>query len=159
RAPDSRHLLEEPAMPRAQKAPPARPLYSVHPGVAMVQKWIAELPAKTGKTLEEWIAFIRKSAPADLKERRAWLKEEHGLGTNTAWWLAERAEGTGEMGLAEEDPETYLKMAGEYVEAMFAGGKAGLRPVYDELLRLGLGLADDVKACPCKTIVPLYRNH
>ena len=145
-------------MPKA-KPKAAKSLYSVHPGVAMVQKWIADLPAKTGKNLEQWIAFIRKEGPADMKERRTWLKEEHALGTNTAWWLAERAEGTGEMGLAEEDPETYLQMAGQYVEDMFASGKAGLRPIYDKLLTAALGLADDVKACPCKTIVPLYRNH
>ena len=42
---------------------------------------------------------------------------------------------------------------------MFAGKKATLKPIYDELLELGLGLAKDVKACPCQTIVPLYRNH
>src|ERR671933_2846002 len=42
---------------------------------------------------------------------------------------------------------------------MFAGPKAGLRPLYDRLLRLGLALGEDVKACPCKTIVPLYRRH
>src|SRR5439155_3217647 len=41
----------------------------------------------------------------------------------------------------------------------FADGKAGLRPLYDELLRIALEMAPDVKACPCKTIVPLYRNH
>ena len=42
---------------------------------------------------------------------------------------------------------------------MFSGGKAALRPLYDELLQLGLGIGPDVKACPCKTIVPLYRHH
>jgi hypothetical protein len=42
---------------------------------------------------------------------------------------------------------------------MFAGPKAALRPIYDELLRLGLRQGKDVKACPCKTIVPLYRHH
>jgi hypothetical protein len=31
-------------------------LYGVHPGVAMVQKWIRDLPGKTGRTLEEWMA-------------------------------------------------------------------------------------------------------
>src|SRR5258708_1012991 len=125
-------------MPRAK--PTRKSLYSVHPGVAMVQKWIAELPAKTGKTLEQWVEYIRKEAPAEQKLRREWLKKEHGLGTNTAWWLAERAEGTGAMGIAEEDPETYLREAEKYVEAMYAGGKAGLRPIYDELLRIGLAL-------------------
>ena len=28
--------------------------YDVHPGVAMVQKFVAELPGKTGKTLDQW---------------------------------------------------------------------------------------------------------
>ena len=41
---------------------------------------------------------------------------------------------------------------------MFAD-KEGLRPVYDRLLRLSKSLGKDVKACPCKTIVPLYRRH
>jgi uncharacterized protein DUF5655 len=31
--------------------------------------------------------------------------------------------------------------------------------IFDELLRLGRALGDDVKVCPCKTIVPLYREH
>src|SRR5437588_9569047 len=42
---------------------------------------------------------------------------------------------------------------------MFAGPKAGLLPIYDELLTIGFELGEDVKACPCKTIVPLYRKH
>jgi hypothetical protein len=133
-------------------------LYGVHPGVAMVQKWIADLPHKTGKTFEQWLDYIRQEGPPDEKARRQWLKEEHGLGTNTAGWLAERAGGDA-MGLAEEDPGVYLQMAGQYVEDMYAGGKAGLWPLYDKLLEMCLSLADDVKACPCKTIVPIYRNH
>jgi hypothetical protein len=42
---------------------------------------------------------------------------------------------------------------------MFEGGKAPMRPVYDALLKLGLSLGKDVKACPCETIVPLYKKH
>jgi len=140
-----------------QPAEAASP-YSVHPGVLMVQKWIADLPAKTGRTLQQWIELVREEGPAEEKERRAWLKERHGLGTNTAWWLAERAFGN-DMGIGEEDPATYLRQAGQHVEAMFSGGKAGLRPVYDALLALGKALGPDVRACPCKTIVPLYRRH
>ena len=45
------------------------------------------------------------------------------------------------------------------MEEQYAGGKENLRPIYDELLKLGKSLGDDVKACPCKTIVPLYRKH
>src|SRR5437762_62315 len=32
-------------------------------------------------------------------------------------------------------------------------------PIYDALLKLGRSLGDDVKVCPCQTIVPLYRHH
>lgn len=45
------------------------------------------------------------------------------------------------------------------VDAMFAGSKAPLRPLYEALLKTGLAIGIDVKACPCKTIVPLYRRH
>jgi hypothetical protein len=143
-------------MPRTTKAAPAKSLYSVHPGVAMIQNWIASLKEKTGRTLDEWIRFVKKEGPPTETERRDWLKEKHGLGTNAAWWIAERAEG---KGIEDGDPKTYLKAAVKYVEDMFAGSKAGLRPIYDRLLAIGLGLGKDVKACPCQTIVPLYRQH
>jgi hypothetical protein len=122
----------------------------------MVQDWIVNLPQKTGKTLEQWLHLIQDEGPPTEKERREWLKQQYQLGTNTAWWLAERAEG---KGTEDSDPAAYLQAAVGYVEAMFGGAKAGLRPIYDELLKLGLKLGKDVKACPCKTIVPLYRNH
>jgi hypothetical protein len=136
--------------------PGKKSIYSVHPGVLMTQKWIGELKQKTGRSLDEWLKYIKKSGPKDEKERRAWLKEEHGLGTNTAWWLAERAEGKGEE---SGDPDMYLAAAERDVEKMFSGGKAGLRPLYDALLKLGLKTGKEAKACPCQTIVPLYRNH
>jgi hypothetical protein len=130
--------------------------YGVHPGVQMVQKWIAELKEKTGHALGEWIKLIGRDGPDTEAERRDWLKAKHKLGTNSATWLAERSFGRGGD---EDSPEAYLKAADRYVTEMFAGKKAGLTPIYDALLQLGLGLAKDVKACPCKTIVPLYRNH
>jgi hypothetical protein len=61
--------------------------------------------------------------------------------------------------MMKEDPKQYLVAAEAYVEEMFSGGKAGLRPLYDALLKLGLSIGPESKACPCKTIVPLYRNH
>jgi hypothetical protein len=131
-------------------------IYSVHPGVLMTQKWIGELKQKTGRSLEEWLKHIKKDGPADEKERREWLKEKYGLGTNTAWWLAERSVGKGEE---TGDPDLYLESAERDVEKMFSGGKAQLRPLYDKLLKLGLKTGKDAKACPCQTIVPLYRNH
>jgi len=143
-------------MPRTATASRKKSIYSVHPGILMTQKWVAELKQKTGRTLEEWLSHIKKVGPKAETARREWLKKEFGLGTNTAWWLAERAEGKGEE---SGDPDLYLKAAEGYVEDMFSGGKAGLRPIYDALLKLGLKTGKEAKACPCQTIVPLYHNH
>lgn len=131
-------------------------IYSVHPGVLMTQKWIGELKQKTGRSLEEWLKHIKESGPADETERRAWLKDEYGMGTNTAWWLAERSVGKGEEA---GDPNLYLQQAERDVDQMFSGKKADLRPIYNALLKLGLKTGKEAKACPCQTIVPLYRNH
>ena len=131
-------------------------IYSVHPGVLMTQKWIAELKQKTGRSLDEWLKHIKKDGPKDEQDRRAWLKEEYGLGSNTAWWLAERSIG---KGAESGDPDLYLESAERDVEKMFSGGKAHLRPLYDKLLKLGLKTGKEAKACPCATIMPLYRKH
>jgi uncharacterized protein DUF5655/uncharacterized protein DUF4287 len=131
-------------------------LYDIHPTVAMVQKWVALLKSKTGRSLNEWLALIKKEAPKDEKSRRAWLKSRHKLGTNTAWWLAERVD---RRGTIDSDSAIYLSDAAQYVEQQYAGPKASLRPIYDLLLVHAKSLSPDVKACPCKTIVPLYRSH
>jgi len=143
-------------MPKAATQPTKKSIYGVHPGVAMTQKWVAELKQKTGRSLEEWLRLIKKSGPKDEESRRQWLKTEHGLGTNYASELAERAEGKGSD---VDNPERYLEAAEGYVESMFSGSKAGLRPIYDQILKTGLKVGKNVKACPCQTIVPLYRNH
>lgn len=134
----------------------SKSIYSVHPGVLMVQQAIAKLKEKTGRSLDEWMAFIDKSGPPTEEERRAWLKTKCRLGTNYAWWLAAWSVG---KDAEDGDPEAYLKAVAEYVENMYLGGKAGLRPLHDALIKLGRSLGKDVKICPCKTIVPLYRNH
>jgi len=131
-------------------------IYGVHPGVLMTQKWIGELKQKTGRTLDEWLKFIKQEGPPTEAARRDWLKEQHRLGTNYAVWLAARSCGkAGET----EDADEYLKAAEKYVEGMFARKKEHLKPIYDTLLKLGLSMGKDTKACPCQTIVPLYRNH
>jgi len=134
----------------------SKTIYDVHPGVAMVQKWLAELKEKTGRSMEEWLSLVKKEGPKDEKSRREWLKTKHKIAPNSAWWIAERAEGKGGD---EDTPEVYLKAAVRYVEEQYAGPKEKLRPIFEELLKLGKSMGSDVKACPCKTIVPLYRKH
>lgn len=131
-------------------------IYSVHPGVLMSVSWIASLEEKTGRSLDAWLQLVSRKGPRDEAGRRDWLKTEHGLGTNSAGWIAARSLG---KGLEDSDPESYLAAAEGYVDAMFAGKKAALRPLYEALLKRSLALGRDVKACPGKTIVPLYRKH
>lgn len=130
--------------------------YSVHPGVAMVQQWIATLEEKTGRDLPSWVSLARAKGPAGEAARRTWLKDKHGLGTNSAWMIAERSFGRGDE---EDTPARYLKAAGGYVEAMFSGKKAALRPAYDALLGACLAAGPEVRVCPAKTMVPIYRKH
>lgn len=132
-----------------------RSRYSPHPSLAYAQAVVAGMKEKTGRSLEEWIAVVAKRAP-DEDARAAWLKQAHGLGTNYAGWIAARSLGKGEE---DTDPAAYLRLAEQYVEAQYAGAKAALRPLYEALLERGLALGKDVKPCPCKTMVPLFRNH
>src|SRR5258706_1624146 len=117
---------------------------------------MTEFRQKTARSLEEGLKLMQKEGPVDEQERREWLKTKHALGTNTAWWLAERSVGKGEE---TADSDHYLKAAERYVAEMFSGKKEHLRPIYDALLKLGLGIGKEAKACPCQTIVPLYRHH
>src|SRR5580698_3172448 len=110
--------------------PEAKSIYSVHPGVLMTQRWVSTLKEKTGRSLEEWLAVVRESGPRSEKEQREWLKREYKLGTNSAWWIAERAAGKGGE---TYDPAIYLREAEGYVEKMYSGKKADLRPLYEKL--------------------------
>ncbi|MFZ1132014.1 MAG: DUF5655 domain-containing protein [Terriglobales bacterium] len=143
-------------LPNKARAAKTQGLYAVHPGVAQIRKWIEELPQKTGRSIEEWITLTKTAGPPTEKERIDWLKKEHKLGTNSAAWIAGRLEG---KNAEEESPEAYLETAAGWVEAQYSGARAALRPLYEQLLKLGFSLGEDVKACPCKTMVPLYRKH
>lgn len=137
--------------------PTTKQRYDPHPGIAMVRNWIDTLKEKTGRDLDEWTALIKAKGPKDPKSRREWLKSEYQLGTNSAWWLADHAEGKDD--LEESDPNVYVARAAGYVDALFSGSKAALRPLYDRLYDLARSIGDDIKVSPGKTIVPIYRKH
>lgn len=66
--------------------------------------------------------------------------------------------GIARMGSVAEKA-TYPTDAVEYVEAMYSGPRAALRPIHDALEELAFSMANDVKLSPGKTIVPIYRKH
>lgn len=143
-------------MPPAAARAARRGPYSVHPGVEMMQRWVATLNAKSGRSLEEWVSLVRKSGPASEDAQREWLKARHGLGTNAAWWIVDRVHGRGEE---DVNPQAYLAAAEGWVAAMYSGKRESLRPIHDQLIEAAQALGSDVRICPCKTIVPFYRKH
>ncbi len=140
------------------KSTPSPIRYAVHPSIAHSKKILDNLPKTTGHSLAEWIRQLKKSgvAKTDIKAQRAWLIQQSQMGTMQANMIVDLAWGGGRD---YADPVSYLADAPGYIEAMYEGKKALLRPVYDKLISLALTLGPELKICPCKTIVPLYRNH
>ncbi len=131
-------------------------MFGIHPSVARGRAMMGRLSKVTGRSFEQWRAFIGQEGPESSRERLAWLKKEHGLGGNYADLLVATVDG---QGGERHDDEAYLAMAPRYVEAMFAGAKEELIPAYDRLLDVATSLGSDVRPAPCRTFVPLYRNH
>ena len=139
-------------MPSARVKSPSG--YDVHPGVAMVQSIIAGMKQKTGRSVEEWMELLEKHAPSGEKERRAWLKEKHGL-RDELRLVAGRAVG----GQRRRRQPRNLSEAGRRVRGQHVLRGQGGPAAYDALLKLGKRMGPDVKVCPCQTIVQFYRKH
>lgn len=109
---------------------------------------IANYEKNTGKPLEAWIEIARKACLAKHGEIVKLLKEKHGMGHGYANLVAQRV-------LAGGAPEP----AGEdLVAAQYAGAKAGLRPLYDQLAKAVGKFGSDVELAPKKTYVSLRRK-
>ncbi len=121
--------------------------YSLHPSYAYQQSILDNLKTRTGRSQAEWLACLQARGLTDEKAQREYLKQEMRLGTQQAALIAERASGKGLPG--DYRPEAL-------VAAMFAS-KPVLLPVYERVLDFALSLPG-VQACPCATIVPLYRG-
>src|SRR5207244_6917438 len=115
-------------------------LYSVHPSIAYRQAVAANLPRTTGKSIDEWARVIKKSGPSDERACTAWLKKDHKLGGTSASVISQHVFGTNS---GDTDPEAYMRSAPQWVEAMYAGPKSALRPIHDDLIRMGQSMGDD----------------
>jgi hypothetical protein len=116
---------------------------------AMKAAMIAGMPEKTGKSLEEWLAIVRASKFSKHKEFMKLLKEEHGLTHGFANMIALQA--------LQSDSHT-AGDAGALVDAQYAGAKAGLRPLYEQLLAAIQAFGNDIEVSPKKAYVSLRRN-
>ena len=94
------------------------------------------LVARTGRSLEQWLALVRSSGvdPLDQAAVRGWLRREHGVPQNSQWAIADAA---------AREAGWVRPTVSEYIDRQYAGAKAALRPIFDALpARWELG--DDV---------------
>jgi hypothetical protein len=112
---------------------------------AMMRSVIANLPEKTGKSLDEWIKIVQRDGPPTAKERVLWLKSKHNVGHVTAQIIVAKAEG------GEESYENPDKL----VDDLFGGSRQLLKPIYEKILAATKGWRSS-EPRPCKTYVPFY---
>jgi hypothetical protein len=109
---------------------------------------IANFAAKTGKTMDQWLAIAAKSGKSKHGEVVKYLKSEHGLTHGYANLVALRT-------LAAANP---APAGDDLVTTQYAGAKSALRPIYDALLAAIRAFGDDVEVSPKKAYVSLRRS-
>ena len=115
---------------------------------------IANLPEKTGRSLEAWIQVVRESGLEKHGQVVAMLKE-HGMGHGYANLVAHMAKeggsggGSGGKGTAAASSDP--------VEMQYQG-KEDLRPMYEKLATAVEAFGDDVELAPKKSYVSLRRS-
>jgi predicted transport protein len=109
------------------------------------------LAQRTGRTLDEWVELVIAGDvdPLDQKAVRAWLRDVHGVKQNSQWAIADAAARKAGWQRPSVD---------EYVDSQYTGARAGLRPIYDAIAALALGLGEDVHVEGRSTYAPFVRS-
>ena len=110
---------------------------------------IKNLEEKTGKTLAQWVTVVKGLGPKKHGEIVSFLKETHEMGHGYANLVAHSA-----AGLVGEDAAS----GDDLVAAQYAGEKAALKPMYDQLIKAITTFGKDVEVSPKKTYVSLRRS-
>jgi predicted transport protein len=108
-------------------------------------KMRANLQERTGKSFAAWISVARSLGTSKHSDIVAYLKEAGPMGHGYANMIA--LESRKSEVVAEEDP----------VDAMFAGGKIVLRPIYDAVVKTINTFGRDIEFAPKKGYVSVRR--
>jgi len=110
------------------------------------QSMLENLPARTGKSLADWLGVLGGSGLEKHGQLVAHLKTEHGVTHGFANLIVtefrNRGAGSG------DDP----------VAAQYSGAKEGLRPMYDAVIAEVGKFGRDVEIAPKKSYVSLRRR-
>jgi hypothetical protein len=111
---------------------------------------LKNIQARTGKTLDELRAHVAQSGLAKHSEVRAMLMRDFGLGYGDANALAHAAKQAPEAAAGAPSPEDALA-------GMYAGSKAGLRPLHDAVMA-AIAAFGPFEIAPKKTYLSLRRK-
>lgn len=114
-----------------------------------LQSMINNMPEKTGKSLEEWFALIRAKGLDAHGEIMKLLKGEHGISHGFANTIAILYRQQAAGGPGSDD---------DLVAAYFAGPKAAMKPLYEQVLKASQALGSDMEVAPKKTYASLRRS-
>lgn len=112
------------------------------------QNMIKNLEEMTGITLDEWVRIVRDSGTEKVGERINFLKSKHGLTHGYANLIA----------LIAKDRETASETPADPVDALFAGAKAGLRLLYEQIVLAAGAFGADMVESPKRTYTSLRRS-
>ena len=116
---------------------------------AATETMIRNLKEKTGKSMEQWVAVVKGLGPKKHGEIVKFLKDSGGMGHGYANLVAHTAAGL----LGDEAPPPE-----DLVAAQYAGDKAALRPMYEQIVKTVKAFGKDVEIAPKKTCVSLRRS-
>lgn len=109
-----------------------------------LQTMIDNMPAKTGKSLEEWKKILKGQSFAKHMEAVKFLKSEHGVTHGFANTI---------VSLSKEDKSSEDDLVTNQYK-----GKESLMPIYEGLIKYLKGLGSDVTITPKKTSVSIIRK-
>jgi Domain of unknown function (DUF5655)/Domain of unknown function (DUF4287) len=113
-----------------------------------LQSMMQNLEKQTGKSIDEWIKIVLASNLTKARQITDFLKAQHGLTFGYANMIALKALGS-DAGSSNAD---------DLIAAQYSGGKAQLKPIYDELLAAVQKFGSDVEVAPKKAYVSLRRK-
>ncbi len=108
---------------------------------------LANLPEKTGKSIDQWSTLVARSGAAKHGEIVKWLKTEHAVTHGYASLIAHHVLNDG----ADAPDDDAL------VEAQYAGKKS-LKSIHDALKARLSALGNDVEFAPKKAYVSVRRS-
>ena len=114
----------------------------------MAATMIANMPEKTGKSLDAWLAIAAKSGLGKHGELVKYLKADHGMTHGFANLVAHR----------HFNADAGVSAGDDLVSAQYSGPKAALRPIYESICVMVGKFGKDVEIAPKKTYVSLRRS-